>query len=427
MSRLKRKLGCVVLAMILVGSTTVSAASLGEGVKGTEEEILSQVNTFAGSGAFDHQDGKALSATFRTPQGIVVMPDGSVLVSDSKNQKIRKIENGEATTYAGFTLESDELGLPLGGWSDDVKERAVFDTPLGITVDHAGNVYVADAGNHMIRRIDTEGNVTTVAGDGIMGDQDGAGEEARFFHPQDIAVAEDGTLYIADTLNHLIRKISPNGKVTTLNAPSDRVVEVVAGSVESAGDYLDGQLKNAKFNEPSSIVIDSKGNLYVSDTGNHLIRYIDLEAQQVTTVAGNIHNNGSFYMENNLYADGGYVDGKASEAKFSYPKGLALTDEGGVLIADSLNHTLRYLVDDQVITLAGDPGSYGDANGINGYNQLHYPTDVAIMSDGSILIADSYNHLIRHYQLYELPSDLPQNDEIKVVLDSDIILFDEVL
>jgi sugar lactone lactonase YvrE len=426
MKRLRRIMGCVVLSVALVGATVAGAASPSKGLKGSEGEILSRVTTLAGSGTFDYQDGDALSASFRTPQGMVVLADGSVLVSDSRNQLIRKIDQGEVTTFAGITLESNELGLPLGGWSDGVKETAVFDAPSGLTVDAEGNIYVADTGNHVIRKIDTEGNVTTVAGDGVQGNQNGTGEGAQFYHPQDVAVAKDGTLYIADTLNHSIRKIAPDGKVTTLNAASERSVEVVAGSVESAGDYVDGSLRNAKFNEPSGIVIDSKGNLYVSDTGNQLIRYIDLLRGQVTTVAGTRNNTSSFYEENRLYAEGGFVDGKALEAKFYYPKGIALTDEGGLLIADSLNHSIRYLVDGEVTTLAGDPnGGYGNSNGINGYNQLHYPTDIALMSDGSILIADSYNHLIKQVQLYQLPSEVVQDDQLKVVLDSEIITFDE--
>lgn len=426
MKRLSRTMICIVITMMLIGSTAVNAISPGQGLRGNQNEILSRVSTFAGNGAFAQEEGSALSASFRTPYSIVTLPDGTVLVSDSRNQLIRQIAGGEVKTYAGITFELDEFGIPEGGWSDGDKELAVFYHPSGMAADADSNVYIADAENNLIRKISASGKVTTVAGDGFIGDQDGMRQNARFNYPQDVAVAKDGTLYVADTLNHLIRKITVNGEVSTLNAPSIRPVEVVAGSVELAGDYLDGNLEDAKFNEPSGLALDSKGNLYVSDTGNQLIRYIDFAANKVTTVAGNLQQGSAVSQSNALYAAGGYADGSALEASFNFPKGLAVTEENGVLIADSLNHTIRYLLDGQVTTLAGDlNGSHGNINGINGYNRLHNPTDVAVQQDGSILIADSYNHLIRQLTLYHLAEDLPHNDQVKVVVDSEVVSFDD--
>jgi sugar lactone lactonase YvrE len=414
-----------VLALVIMSSTMVNASSPSKGMRGSEGEILSEVTTYAGSGAFAEQDGEALNAAFRTPLSLVALPDGSVFVADSRNQTIRRIAAGEVATYAGLTLELNELGLPVGGWNDDEREEAVFNAPSGITADLAGNLYIADAENHRVRKISSEGKVTTLAGDGIIGSEDGTGEEARLYQPQDVAVAMDGTIYVADTLNHLIRKISRSGKVTTLNSLSDRAVQVVEGSVETAGDYKDGALADAKFNEPSGLAIDSKGNLYVSDTGNQLIRYIDLKAGTVVTVAGLVPADGAVYAEDALYAAGDLVDGSALEAAFNFPKGIVVTGEGGLLIADSLNHSVRYLFEGQVSTIAGDAdASFGLADGINGHNQLHNPTDVTILADGSILIADSYNHLIRQFSLYRLPADLPLNDQVKVVYGENVIAFD---
>lgn len=169
------------------------------------------------------------------------------------------------------------------------------------------------------------------------------------------------------------------------------------GLVEFAGDYLDGNLQETKFNEPSGLALDSKENLYVSDSGNQLIRYIDFETNTVTTVAGNIQNSISSLQTNAMYADGGFGDGVALESSFNFPKGLAVMEDGGLLIADSLNHRVRYLLNGSMTTLIGDPsGRYGNINGPNGYNQLHNPTDVLILEDGSILIADSYNIEIRY-------------------------------
>jgi sugar lactone lactonase YvrE len=425
MKKFSKTIVCLVTTMMLAGSYSVHASSPGQGLRGSQNEVLSRVSTFAGSGEFAQEDGPVLSASFRTPHSIVVSIDGSILVSDSRNQLIRQIVDNDVSTYAGITFEKDELGIPQGGWSDGDKDMAVFAQPSGMSVDAEGNVYIADAGNSVIRKIASDGQVTTVAGDGFVGNQDGIGDKARFYSPQDVVVAKDGTLYVADALNHLIRKISVDGEVSTLNAPSTRTVEVVAGSIEPAGDYLDGNMQDAKFNEPSGLALDRHGNLYVSDTGNQLIRYIDFAANQVTTVAGHLQQFSSDSLTFGLIAESGYKDGSALEASFNAPKGLAITEEGGLIIADSLNHRIRYLLDGQVITLAGDPiGNHGHADGINGYNQLHNPTDVAVLQDGRILIADSYNHLIRQLILYKLPEALPLDDQVKVVLDSEVITFD---
>src|SRR5690606_31399205 len=133
---------------------------------------------------------------------------------------------------------------------------------------------------------------------------------ARFYAPSDVAAAADGTLFVADTLNHVIRKISPDGTVSTLNAPSDRVVQARGGLAEPSGDFNDGPLAEAKFNEPHGIVIDSKGNLIVSDSGNQRIRYIDLQKSRVSTLAGGTGN--VVYEPFEVYAFGAYQDGPAS-------------------------------------------------------------------------------------------------------------------
>jgi sugar lactone lactonase YvrE len=425
MRRVSKIMLSLVMILAIIGSSAVYASSPSKGMKGSNNEILSKITTFAGSGEFSDVNGGALDASFREPHRIAVLSDGSVLVSDKRNHLIRKISNEEVITYAGFTLELNELGYPLGGRNDDSKEKAIFSSPAGMAVDETGHIYLADAENHAIRKIDTDGNVTTLAGNGLIGEEDGIGEAARFHQPLDVAVAKDGTIYVADTLNHLIRRITPAGEVTTLNALSDRTVQLVEGSVEPVGDYQDGKLKEAKFNEPSGIAIDNAGNLFISDTGNRLIRYIDFSAGTVSTVAGFKQSGDSIYAENAVNAEGGYLDGTTSEAKFLSPKGIALTSEGGLLIADTLNHSIRYLIDGQVMTLAGDPSQeFGEADGINGHNSLFYPTDVAVLPNGSVLIADSYNDLIRQFKLYRLPAHLPQNNEVKVVLNDEIILFD---
>ena len=324
-----------VMIMTLIGSTASEAAGMYNGPTwGDRQEALSKVSNYAGSGAYDDWDGAASEASFRMPQGIAVLQDGSVLVADTQNHLIRQVKNGKVSTYAGLVLDEDNV-TPEGAWQDGAKEDAVFNGPSGIDIDKDGNIYIADTDNHRIRKISKNGMVTTVAGDGIIGDENGTGTGARFYYPQDVAVGADGMLYVADTLNHLIRQITPDGQVTTLNTPSNRVVEVEAGYVVPAGDYADGELAASKFNEPTSIAIDHKGNLYVSDTGNHVIRYIDLAKGTVATVAGLSTGKKPVYVNGSLYAEGGYADGASSEARFLFPKGIAVTKENGLVIANS--------------------------------------------------------------------------------------------
>jgi sugar lactone lactonase YvrE len=295
-----------------------------------------------------------------------------------------------------------------------------------MAADQQGNLYIADTENHAVRKIDTAGSVTTIAGNGVLGSKDGTGKEASFYSPQDVAIAADGTIYVADTLNNAIRRISPTGVVTTLNALSTRVVEVVPGQAIASGDYKDGELKTALFNEPAGLALDAKGNLFVSDTGNQLIRYIDLAAGQVTTVAGHVPaEQAAFYEKNALYASGDLIDGDASVAQFNFPKGIAVTAQGGLIIADSLNHSIRYLKDQYVSTLAGDlDGLSGIKDGAERSSSLQNPTDVAVAADGSVWIADSYNNKLRKLSFYELPAGIHNDGVVKVVNGSQRITFE---
>jgi hypothetical protein len=254
-----------------------------------------------------------------------------------------------------------------------------------------------------------------VAGSGVLGLADGYGAEARFNQPMGVAVGPDGCLYVADTGNHVIRKIDRDGRVTTLTAPSHRVVEIAPGIAGEAGDYRDGPLGEALFNEPYALMFDEKGNLYVSDSGNQLIRYIDFAAGQVSTVAGTIRE--PFYAENALYPVGEYADGPAKEAAFHAPKGMALNPDGSLVIADSLNHAIRLLKDGRVTTLAGSPlAEPGYLDGIESAGLFYNPTDVERIADG-FLIADTFNQRIRRMTLFRLPDAVHAAGGVSVVLD----------
>lgn len=408
---------------------------IGDAIRGERGNLLLEVSTIAGSGEPGDRDGSALSAAFRSPQGLLALPDGTLYIADTTNHQIRKLSNGTVSTYAGLKYWIDGFGLPTGALSDGAANKAEFNSPVGMAGDTAGNLYVADADNHAIRKLSPQGKWSTLAGDGILGREDGVGKEARFYYPQSVAVDPDGNVYVADSLNHLIRKITPNGTVTTLNDKQNSGVQVMPGLLVESGGYRDGALAQALFNEPSGLALDAKGNLYISDTGNQLIRYIDLSSGTVSTVAGvapamtaspaaataaastNTVNGADGGAEGNLlYAEGGYRDGKAAEALFRFPRGLAVTPEGGLLIADSLNHAVRYLLNGEVITLAGgQDGERGWEDGIEGQHGLQMPSAVALGQDGTVLVADSYNNKIRKITLQKLPERKAGETAVRIV------------
>lgn len=381
----KRTCLTLVLSMFLLTSMML-AASPSEG----GAESARDVTHFAGNGEFTLENGAVDIAAFRSPERITIGPDGAVYVSDTLNHVIRQIKNGQVTSFSGITLTTDEAGNPEGAFIDGTAEGSLYNHPKGIAIGPDGHLYVADTHNHAIRKVDANGTVTTIAGSGELGDADGKGESAQFYGPEGLAVASDGTIYVADTLNHVIRRIDSDGEVSTLNAPSDRLVELLPGLVEQAGDFKDGALSEAKFNEPTAIAIDRKGNLYVSDKGNHVIRYIDLKTEQVTTVAGQKPN----YDSDKLYAAGGYKDGQALQARFHSPQGIALTENGGLVIADRLNHVIRYLNEGRVTTLVGSGGA-GQSNG------FYSPSDVAVTREGTVIIVDSYHNQLRQFSLHQ--------------------------
>ncbi len=197
-------------------------------------------------------------ASFHSPTGVGMDTGGNVYVADSMNAGIRKITStGSVTTFAG--------SLGNNGSNDGIGTAAQFLTPMGVAVDSVNNVYVADTGNHTIRKITSAGTVTTLAGTaGIIGNADGSGAMAQFNAPQGITVHSSGVLYITDTGNHTLRKITPTGIVTTLSGTPGHT-----GTADGVGAI-------ARFNKPIGIYINSLGILYISDSLNHTIRKVIL-------------------------------------------------------------------------------------------------------------------------------------------------------
>ncbi|SFD97056.1 NHL repeat-containing protein [Paenibacillus catalpae] len=400
-----KQLGFIALIILLIGNFAggASFAGIASAADRTAVNGLPLGSTVTLAGGPDRNALAELEDAYRQPSGIVQLKDGSILIADTANHAIRRIADGQSQIFAGASLSNkrDENGLPAGALLDGQAKLAFFNQPAGLAVNAAGDVFVADAGNNAIRKIDKSGNVTTVAGSGVQGFKNGKGEAASFSHPQDVAIAADGTLYVADTLNHVIRRISPQGEVTTIGAASTRAVEPRSGVAVPAGSYKNGSLAEAQFNEPSGLELDEQGNLYVSDSGNQAIRYINFVKGSVTTAAGAE----PAYAQGALYADYGFADGAAAAARFHSPRGLAWSKEQGLIIADALNHAIRKLKDGKVTTLAGalnGEGSFSD--GIESEARLNTPSDVTVTQSGKLLIADTNNAAIRQWTGYTPPA-----------------------
>ena len=266
-------------------------------------------STLAGSSSLGSTNGTGSAARFYKPTGVAVDSAGIVYVADSVNNTIRKITaGGVVTTLAG---KAGSKGSVNGTGS-----AARFYKPTGVAVDSAGNVYVADTSNQTIRKITSGGVVTTLAGTaGIQGSTDGTGSTARCYLPNGVAVDSAGTVYVADSSNNIIRKITSLGVVTTL-----------AGTAGSKGS-TDGTGSVARFYQPKGVAVDAAGNVYVADTSNQTIRKIT-SVGLVTTLAGMAGKVGS-------------ANGTGSAARFNNPTGVAVDTAGRVYVADSSNNMIR--------------------------------------------------------------------------------------
>jgi len=330
--------------------------------------------TYAGMGIHGNADG--VNAQFNLPNG-VFGGNGYIFVADTFNNLIRKIcYDGVTDLYAGRILAVDDRGFPHGFIRDgDRLEDALFNRPMDGVVGECGRIFVADAGNHAIRVIDGD-NVLTLTGGTAYGHADGGVSEALFNFPVAIAMDEGGNLFVADTLNHAIRKITANGQVYT-----------IAGVAGEYG-FEDGDAENAMFNTPMGIAVDENGRIFVADTGNHLIRVID--GGKVYTIAGTLTFDAD--REWDGVPMGGFADGV--QAMFNQPTGIALW--GDVLIvADTANHSIRNIniQTGVVFTIAGN-GYPGRDDGVPVDATFHLPAGVFVVGD-TIFVADTGNNLIR--------------------------------
>ncbi len=320
--------------------------------------LTATVSTVAGSEK-GYQDGTGANAYFSGPAGVCVDAQGNLFVADHYNQKIRKITPaGVVTTFAG----SDR------GYADGTGAAAKFWNPTGIAIDPQGNIFVADPGNHRIRKITPGGAVSTVAGTDPYGYADGPGGSARFFSPEDLALDAQGNIYVGDANNYKVRKITPGGVVSTL-----------AGSTYG---YLDGAGTGAQFYTPRGMQCDAQGNVYVSDYFNNKIRKIT-PAGVVTTLAGSTY---------------GWADGAPATAKFDGPRGMIVTAQGEIYVTEDRNNTIRKLAANLTVsTLCGQPGlTWSDwKDGTLAEAKFRTPMDICADAQGNFYIADFNNSRIR--------------------------------
>jgi sugar lactone lactonase YvrE len=339
-----------------------------------------QVTTLAGNGAPTFLDSsQPRVASWADPFGIVVDPTGAVFVADAgESNRVRKIApNGIVSTLAGGNE----------GFADGQGAQASFNSPSGLALDSEGNIYVADTGNHRIRKITPQGLVSTIAGDGVAGYVDGPAATARFDGPMGVAVDTDGNVYVADSYNDRIRKISV-GQVTTIAGPGVATIERAEVFAKDGKEvkpppgnsgrpgYADGPVSNAMFDTPGGIVVASDHSLIVADTGNNQLRRISPEGQVTTLplvfppganpayltspIGLVITHDGFLYVTElnrsriiQVASDGsarivaggnpGYSEGHSSNARFNQPSGLALDRQGDLYVADSGNFLIRKL------------------------------------------------------------------------------------
>lgn len=322
-----------------------------------ETTVRYTVSTLAGS-VQGFADGQGTDAMFNNPQSIAVDQAGNVYVADSGNNRIRMIDSqGNVTTIAG-------TGTPV--ISDGQGLQAAFDFPRGIVVNTNGVIFVSD--DNAIRAIDVNRNVTTIAGNGVTGFNDGQGLAARFRGNTRITLDNNGNILVADTLNDRIRLIDENGNVTT-----------IAGSSEGNAN---GNGTNAQFRNPVDVTVDAMGTIYVVDESNHQIRRID-PSRNVTTFAG---------------SGSGFAEGNGTQARFNRPSGVTVDAEGNLYVTDTDNIRIRKITPNGEVTTIAGGNPIGTTDGPGDVATFDLTEGIAVDANGVIYVADARNHRIRRLE-----------------------------
>ncbi len=355
-------LGCLA-SLLVVLAPTISA------------QVYS-VSTLAGAaGSLGYIDAQGADARFNQPVAVAVDGAGNVLVVAANNAALRKITpSGVVSTVAA---------LPAGG--------------AGVVLDGAGNAYVTDSSSHVIRRVAPDGSVSLFAGQpGTRGNANGSGEDARFNEPRGIAIDGGGNLFVSDTGNHTIRRVTSAGVVTTL------------AGLAGIGGNVDGPGPLARFNTPLGLAVDSSGCVYVADSGNRTVRKITATGE-VSTLAGSP----SSYN---------YNDGVGSAAGFSALKGLAVDATGALLATDAGTRTIRKITSAGVVsTIAGLASTSGSSDGVGSAARFQAPQGIAVDASGNFYIADSGSHTMRKGTFIPLPVTIEQPADVTVAAGADAV------
>lgn len=330
------------------GATPVLTAPVAK----TQPFWPARVHLLAGDGQDGVLDGVAPASRFSDPYGVAIGPRGAIYVADGgEANRIRVVQpDGAVSTLAGGKE----------GFVDGLGAAAAFNTPSSIALDHLGNLYVADTGNHAIRRIAPGGAVTTLAGNGSPGYVDGIGRAAQFNGPVGIAVDDAGIVYVADTYNDRIRRIAPDGTVTTL-----------AGTGKP--NLFDGPGPAAAFDTPSALAVDHDGNLYIADTGNNAVRRLRPDGT-VDTLA--------------------LPPEAERRPALRRPVGLAVTRDGYLYIVASAGGRILQMTPTGEFRPLEDTDHPLEPNGFgsDGTVQLNGPRGIAVARDGSLVVADANAH-----------------------------------
>jgi sugar lactone lactonase YvrE len=330
------------------GTGKISVESLGQVVEGPTFTYVytATVSTFAGTGASGFLDANGTSAKFNFPAGLAFDSQDNLFVCDRTNSKIRKITpTGEVTTFAGST----------GGSADGTGTAAQIGLPTGITIDATGDFYIAESGSGKIRKITPAGVVTTIAGTGTSGYAEGPALSSQFEFPTGVVKDSQGNLLIADFTNARVRKITPNGIVSTL-----------------AGD-------GSAALKPWGIITDSQDNVYMTDFANFRIRKIT-PAGVVSIFTGT--------------GSSGFLDGPIGSAQFGNLYGIIRDKNGDLIVSDSENNRIRRISNGVVSTIAGE-GSAGLVDGEGSVAKFYSPYSLAINSKGEIFVGERNNYTIR--------------------------------
>ena len=360
---------------VFVYSTVFFLAVLCQ-AQGPPTYYIQTVAGTGGSSGFSGDGGPALDAQLNNPTGVAVDAAGTLYIADQVNNAIREVAkaNGLISTQAGTP--------PTGGYTGDggVATSAELNEPLGVVVDSSGNFYIADSLSNVIRKVTPADVISTFAGDNALGannsGDNGLAVDATFDVPSAVALDSAGNLYIVDTSNNRIRKVTA----------STNIVTTIAGN-SNRGFLGDGKLATvAELSLPLGVAVDSAGNVYIADSGNHVIRKVAVGTNIITTVAGTGGTSG-------FGGDGG----PALKALLNHPCGIAVDSAGNLYIADTTNGRIRVVINGTIYTIAGNGrlGVFSGDGGLATNAALNFPYGVTVDSQGHVFVADTQNHVIR--------------------------------